>query len=202
MIFVDAECTVDGVGEELEGEVRLALGNRDRCVALHREAVRKTRVLVCGLFFRLAGERKVQERLLKLQQRRAKGAKRRKRRDRKAPRKRAKRGLPREREVEAFWGSVASMDVGDFNGSYFDLSPWRSAVVVPRYSDGSQWAGQPSLSPGRALSHRTVTYHSRPQRLAAVATSAGIECRVEGGVVRLGGKRRRPEDGGDCSGVT
>ena len=158
-------------------------------------------MLVCGLFFRLSGERKVQERLLKIQQRRAKGAKRRKRRARKGPRKRAKRGLPREREVAAFWSSVASMDVGDFNGSYFDLSPWRSAVVVPRYSDGSNWAGA-SSSQDCVLSHRAITYHSRQQRLAAIATSAGIDCRVEGRTVRVGGKRRRPEEGGDCSGVT
>ena len=65
-------------------------------------------MLVCGLFFRLAGERKVQERLLKLKQRRAKGAKRRAKRARKGPRKRAKRGLPREREVEAFWAISAA----------------------------------------------------------------------------------------------
>ena len=88
------------------------------------------------------------------------------------------------------------MDVGDFNGSYFDLSPWRSAVIVPRYSDGSQWAG-PSSSQDRVLSHRAVTYHSRQQRLAAIAASAGIDCRVEGRAVRVGGKRRRPEEGGD-----
>ena len=93
------------------------------------------------------------------------------------------------------------MDVGDYAGSYFDLSPWRSAIVVPCYSTGSAWAGGPSSAGGR-VAQRTVTYHSRVRRLMAIGQSAGINCRVEGGQLRVGGKRLRVEEGGDCPGVT
>ena len=89
--------------------------------------------------------------------------------------------------------------MGDLRASYFDLSPWCSAVVVP---NGAGWAGRVVRRSRAAPVERPVTYHSRQQRLCAMAVAAG----VDSGIVERrwggGGKRRRVEEGGDCSGVT
>ena len=149
------------------------------------------------MFHRLAGEAALAARQLKKQ--RKKGSKRRRSSSR-GYKKRAKRGKARAREVDEFWRDVASRDVGDMHASYFDLSPWCSAVVVPN-GGGRAWAGvQRSGRPLRT--EPAAIYHSRQQRLRALAVAAGVDsCIVErrwGG----GGKRRRVEEGGDCSGVT
>ena len=195
---------LDGeLGEPLASEVRRAAATRERGVGLVREAEKRVRVLVCGLFYRLAGERAEAERRQKCARKKKQGKKAQKKRKRPAGLK-AKRGKSREREVDGFWRAVASADVSDYSGSYFDLGPWCSVAVLPRFSDGRRWAeGGHAGEDGRVVGERAApTFYSRRQRLGAVADAAGID----GGVMeRAGlrvGKRRRVEEGGDVSGVT
>ena len=134
---------------------------------------------------------------------RKKGKKVQKKRKRSTGQK-AKRGKAREEEVNDFWRAVDSADVSDYAGSYFDLGPWCSVAVLPRFSDGRRWVagGQSSVDGRVGVRVAATTFHSRRQRLGAVADAAGID----GGVMaRAGlrmGKRRRLEEGGDVSGVT
>ena len=185
----------------MAAQVRGAVEVRARSDGLVRDVERRVRALVCGLFFRLAGERAREEQRLKgLRKKGKKGKLKRKR----PPGRKAKRGKAREREVDDFWRSVSHADVPDYTGSYFDLSPWCSAIVVPSYSEGRQWvAGSQTGADGRVGARRVApTYFTRQQRLGALADAAGIDAGVMVSAGLRAGKRRRVEEGRDDSGVT
>ena len=168
--------------------VRGAVEVRARSGRLVRDAEKRVRALVCGLFVRLAGERAIEEQRLKRQR---KIGKKKKSKRKRPPGRKAKRGKAREREVDEFWRTVARADVPDFTGSYFDLSPWRSAIVTTCYSDGSRWVEgcRASVDGSVGVRRAAQSYHSRKQRLSALADAAGIdagvmasrECRVADG---------------------
>ena len=106
--------------------------------------------------------------------------------------------------MDGFWRAVASADVSDYAGSYFDLGPWCSVAVMPRFSDGRRWAGGGQASEDGRVGARVAatTFYSRRQRLGAVADAAGIDVGVMARAGLRAGKRRRMEEGGDASGVT
>ena len=185
----------------MAAEVREAVVVRARSDGLVRDAERRVRALVCGLFFRLAGERAREEQRLKGL--RKKGKKAKLKRKRSAGRK-AKRGKAREREVADFWRSVSRVDVPDYTGSYFDLSPWCSAVIVPCYSGAQRWVEGNRAGGDVRVGERKVapTYFTRQQRLSALADAAGIDASVMVSAGLRAGKRRRVEDGRDDTGVT
>ena len=210
LAMADAGCTVAEMGEGMAATVRDSVAVRYHCGRLVDDARRRVRVLVCGLFHRLAGERSRVEREERAARAKSKKRKRKQRGRGRQGARRAKRGKAREREVEDFWRRVAAADMPDYNGSYFDLAPWRTSVLMPSYSGGRLWAeGGQSGCAGQVGVRRAVSrdasgsgFATRSQRLEVLADAAGIDRGVQERVGLRGGKRRRLEEGGDTSGVT